>query len=302
MVRESRTMPTPEERFRCLVTGSTGYLGGQVKAALTQRGWTVGELTRQAMPVGCAIEFQLGADVAPSTLGTARALVHCAYDFSQLSWREIHRVNVRGSEKLLTAAVEAGIDRVVYISSISAFERCRSLYGKAKLEIETIALSLGATVIRPGLVWGFPGGAVFGRLRQLVEGARVLPVFRGGSQSQHLVHEEDLTHVICRFAEGTLDAPRRPITVAHEHGWTLREILAEIARAQNKKVSFVPVPWKVAWGLIKAAELSGLRLTFRSDSLISLMHQNPEPSFGPLRELNIVCRPFGTARGTPSSA
>ncbi len=279
----------------CLVSGSGGYLGSRVKAALQQRGWTVKELTRRPAPGSPAIRFRLGSEVPAVDLTGAKALVHCAYDFEQVSWSDIRAINVDGSEKLLRAAQQAGVEHLVLISSISAFEGCRSLYGKAKLEIEKIAHSLGAVVIRPGLIWGQRPGAMFGRLVNQVERSSVLPLFGGGSQIQYLVHDVDLSEVICRAAAGTISLPGAPITIAHEQPWTFRQILEEIGRAKGKRLRFVPAPWRLLWGTIKMAELCHLRLAFRSDSLLSLMYQNPDPAFGPKQQLGIACRAFQLA-------
>src|SRR5205814_1174871 len=131
-----------------------------------------------------------------------------------------HRI---GWQKVLRAAREAKVDHVVYVSSVSAFDECRSLYGRAKLETERIARSLGAIVIRPGLIWGDPPGATFGRLVARVERARVLPLFGGGRQIQYLVHDQDLTHFICECAEGHTSPGSAPVTIAHEHAWTFRQ-------------------------------------------------------------------------------
>jgi nucleoside-diphosphate-sugar epimerase len=250
------------------------------------------ELTRHPQAGGAAIQFRLGDEVVPSGLTGAKALVHCAYDFTELSWANIRAKNVTGTEKLLRAARQAGVERLVYISSISAFEGCRSLYGKAKLETEAIAQSLGAVVIRPGLIYGEPPAGMFGRLVRQVEGASVLPLFGGGSQIQYLVHDADLCAFIVRCAEGAVTAPEAPITVANEQPWTFRQILEEIARTKGKRVTFVPVPWRLLWAGIKCAELCRVPLNFRSDSLVSLMYQNPAPSFELQRRLGIVCRPF----------
>jgi nucleoside-diphosphate-sugar epimerase len=282
----------PQAQPICLVSGTGGYLGGRVKAAFERRGWKVIELTRQPRPGSSAIAFQLGRDVDPAVLSGARALVHCAYDFKQLTAQDLQRVNVAGSEKLLRAAREAGIEKLIYISSISAFDECRSLYGKTKLATEKIARSLNAIVIRPGLIYSEQADAMFGRLIHQVEHARMLPLFGGGRQIQYLVHEQDVAEFICRCAEGTLNPPPAPVTIAHDQPWTFRQILEEIARAKGKKISFVPVPWRLLWAIIKTAELCGVRLNFRSDSLVSLMYQNPNPSFGPLRDLGFTCRPF----------
>jgi nucleoside-diphosphate-sugar epimerase len=239
----------------------------------------------------------LGRDIAPADLTGAQALVHCAYDFKKLSWASIHSTNVAGSEKLLRAARQAGVPNLVYISSISAYEGCRSLYGKAKLETETIAHSLGATVIRPGLIYGDPPAGMFARLVDQVQNARVLPLVGGGSQIQYLVHDQDLSEAICRAAAAELSSPGVPITIAHEQPWTFRQILEEIARVKRKRISFLPVPWRLLWAAIKFGELCDLPLNFRSDSLISLMYQNPNPSFAPQRQLGIRCRAFHFGSG-----
>ena len=234
---------------------------------------------------------------APEIFDGATALVHCAYDFKQLVWEDIYRLNVAGSEKLLRAARQAEIGSIVYISSISAFEECRSLYGRAKLETERIALSLGAFVIRPGLIYGDSPDGMFGQLIAQVEGAKVLPRFGGGAQLQYLIHEQDLTACIADCAAGKFSPPNTPVTIAHEQPWTFRQILEAIARAKGKKLTFLPVPWRLVWAGIKCAELLRVPLNFRSDSLVSLVYQNPKPSFAEQRELKIVCRPFAMKAG-----
>ena len=285
-------MQTISNQKTCLVTGASGYLGGRVKAALQQLGWRVVELTRNPAPGSGVIRFQLGEEVSPEILAGAKALVHCAYDFKQLYWADIHRVNVAGSEKLLRAARQAKIENVVHISSISAFDGCRSLYGKAKLETEKIAHAPGAFVLRPGLIYGDSPAGMFGKLIGQVEGAKILPLFGGGAQIQYLVHEQDLSAFICDCTEGKISPPATPVTIANEQPWTFRQILETIARARGKSISFVPMPWRLVWAAIKGAELCRVPLNFRSDSLVSFIYQNSKPSFAEQRELKIACRPF----------
>jgi nucleoside-diphosphate-sugar epimerase len=284
-------MQTSNEKI-CAVTGTGGYLGSRVKDALEKRDWQVVELTRSPKPGARAKKFVLGDDVSPEIFARAKALVHCAYDFKQLSWGDIERVNVFGSEKVLRAARQADIENIICISSISAFEGCRSLYGKAKLQIEKIAHSLGAVVIRPGLIYGDSADGMFGKLVSEVDKARILPLFGSGSQIQYLIHEDDLTAFICDCARGKEPPPARPITVANDQPWSFRQILEAIAAAKRKKLSFIPVPWRLVWTGIKSAEFCHVPLNFRSDSLVSLIYQNPNPSFAEQRQLKIACRPF----------
>ena len=276
----------------CAITGSNGYVGGCLKSYFAGHGWEILELVRRPRSGARAASFQLGEDISPAALAGADALVHCAYDFKPLKWAEIHAVNVAGTEKLFRAARAAGVKKIIYISSISAYEGCRSLYGKAKLEIEKIALDHGALVIRPGLVYGRGPGGMFGKLSQQVQKSAVIPMIGDGSQIQYLVHQEDLAGFIARYAAGEIQIPARILTAAHEQPWPFKKLLLEIARGQNKKVTFVPLPWRLVWLGLKSAETCGLRLNFRSDSLVSLMFQNPRPDFSPNAAVGLVCRPF----------
>jgi nucleoside-diphosphate-sugar epimerase len=276
----------------CAITGSGGYVGGCVKNYFAAHDWEILELTRQPKPDSCAVKFQLGAEISPQALAGVDALVHCAYDFMPLRWDEIRAVNIEGSRKLFQAARVAAVGKIIFISSISAFDGCRSLYGKAKLEIEKIALENGALVIRPGLVYGNDSGGMFGKLSAQIRNSSVIPMIGDGSQIQFLVHNEDLCAFIERCANGEIRINPQILTAANEQPWPFKRLLLEIARALGKKPRFIPLPWRFVWAGLKSAELCGLKLNFRSDSLVSLMHQNQNPDFSVNAGIGLVCRPF----------
>ena len=276
----------------CAITGSNGYVGGGIKNYFAARGWEILELTRQPQPGPRGIKFQLGAEISPASLAGVNALVHCAYDFKPLRWDEIRAVNVDGTRKLFQAARAAGVGKIVCISSISAYDGCRSLYGKAKLEIEKIALDHGALVIRPGLVYGDHPGGMFGKLVGQIRKSSVIPLMGDGSQIQFLVHEEDVSAFIEKYATGKIELAPRILTAANEQPWPFKKLLLEIARGLDKKVKFIPLPWRLVWAGLKMAETCGVKLNFRSDSLVSLMHQNPAPDFSANAQAGLVCRPF----------
>ncbi len=283
------------EKRTCAITGSNGYVGGCVKNYFAANGWEILELTRQPRPGTRAVKFRLGEEISPAGLAGVTALVHCAYDFQPVRWNEIRTVNAGGTEKLFAAARAAGVGKIICISSISAYDGCRSLYGKAKLEIEKNARKHGAQVIRPGLVYGRVPGGMFGKLTQQIQKSSVIPLIGDGSQIQFLVHEEDLSAFIERYACGEVKTPPKILTAANEEPWPFKKLLREIARGQNKQVKFIPLPWRLVWAGLKSAEICGLELNFRSDSLVSLMHQNPAPDFSANTGAGLVCRPFETS-------
>jgi nucleoside-diphosphate-sugar epimerase len=282
----------PAETQLCAVTGANGFVGACLTRRLQTEGWRVIPWTRRSEPGTDAVPFRLGQDVDPALLKGVRALVHCAYDFGPLRWKDITAVNVIGSQKLLDAARKAGVESIVVISSLSAFAGCRSLYGKAKLQIEAHALAADAFVIRPGLVYGNASGGMFGRLAKQVRSSRVIPILWGGSQVQYLLHEEDLGTLLQGALAGRVPPGTGPISAAHAQGWALKDILARIASALGKRPAFVPVPWQLLWVALKSLELARLPPGFRSDSLISIIYQDPHPAFELLNSLGFKCRPF----------
>jgi nucleoside-diphosphate-sugar epimerase len=271
----------------CVVTGGNGYVGGTLTSLIEARNWKVVPWTRQV--------FRLGQAVNPELLRGVHALVHCAYDFKPRTWQEIEAVNVLGAEKLFEAARQAGVQSIVFISSLSAFEGCRSLYGQAKLKIEEIAQSKGAFVIRPGLVYSHKPGGVFGRLVRQVKNSRVVPTLYGGKQVQYLIHAGDLGNLVMACLNGQTLPSAGPFSIAHEQGWELKQILSAIAAALQKRVIFVPLPWRLVWMGLKTLELAGIPTEFRSDSLLGMIYQNPNPSFAAIKSLNFQCRPFQIA-------
>ena len=288
-------------RGLCAVTGSNGYVGSCVKGFLSRRGWSVLEMTRKPTPGSRSTAFQLGSEMNPKTFEGVDTLVHCAYDFTPVRWDDIRDVNVGGTEKLLSAARAAGVKHLVCISTISAYDGCKSLYGKAKLEIERVALAHDALTLRPGLVYGTDAGGMFGKLTQQVRASSIIPLIGDGSQIQFLLHHEDLSSFVARYIEGETCRTPGILTAAHEQPWPLKKLLSAIAQGLGRKVHFVPLPWRLVWSGLKAAELIGLSLNFRSDSVVSLVHQNPNPDFSRNAEIGLVCRPFLAGGASPQS-
>ena len=268
------------------VTGASGYVGSNLASRFERDGWRV---MRTA--------FRLGDDIPPAKLANADALIHCAYDFRPVAWADIHRINVEGTSRLLRAAASAHIGKIAVLSTISAFPGCRSLYGRAKLEIEAEAQRYGAAVLRPGLVFVdqvSDAGGMFGSLLQSSR-ASIVPLIGGGRHCQYLVHVDDLYALVAGLASGTIPVPPAPVVVADSRCWPMRELIDTLARRQGRRPRLVSVPWQAVWFGLKAAELARLRLGYRSDSVVSLVNQDPRPDFSGLKELGFTAREFSAA-------
>src|SRR5258708_17855704 len=198
------------------VTGAYGYLGGVIRRAMAAADWRTLALVRSPRgDDGDAMPYSLGADIDAAVLDGVDALIHCAYDLTLVSRAAIWRVNVEGTERLLAAARQAGVRRVVVISSIAAYPGTRQVYGQAKLAIEEIAHRHGAVVVRPGLVYGPNAGGLVGSLRRLVA-LPAVPLMAWRSH-QYTVHEDDLAAAVGAVAARDL-APAGPLGLASAGG------------------------------------------------------------------------------------
>jgi len=114
---------------KALLTGGTGFVGAAVARALTREGWQVRALVRPNSDrrnlAGLDVELAQGslADVTSlerAAFGCA-ALFHVAADYrlGAANPQELYRTNVEGTRNMLSAARSAGVERVVYTSSVA---------------------------------------------------------------------------------------------------------------------------------------------------------------------------------------
>ena len=282
---------------RIAITGAKGFVGSMLARRFGDAGWDVTRLSHSVSAGDTStVPFRLGEDLSPDVFRSRQisALVHCAYDFHPVKPAEIHRVNVEGTRKLLAAAKAGGVDRIAVMSSISAFDGAISAYGRAKLEIEAAATSVGALVVRSGLVYGdgpATAGGMFGSLAKSVQRG-VVPLIDGGKHPQYLIHEEDLWLLLKGFFDGEVRDPGKPVVAAASKAWPLSDLLAELARRQGRHPRFVAVPWMPVWAGLRLAEIVHLPVPFRSDSVISLVRQDRNPDFESLAAAGITARDF----------
>jgi len=266
----------------CCITGTGGYLGGCLVRYFSSHGWKVIELNRNGRISAGGAEarrYELG-DAFPADLVDVGALVHAAYDFKATTWKEILSKNVEGTDRLFDSARRAGVARLLFISSMSAFTGCRSLYGRAKLLSEAHLESLGGLSLRPGLIHDAsqPGGMV-GKLQRLASLSPILPIPGSGRDILYFTHQEDLCRIAERYCSGIELGPDNVLIAANSTPWMFKHILREIAHRQNRTLICVPTPWQIPWLALRSLELLGINLPLKSDSLLSLLNQNRNPSF-----------------------
>jgi nucleoside-diphosphate-sugar epimerase len=207
------------------VTGATGFIGGHLARALRDRGDEVVALVRSPSKgadlraTGCElVEGDLGdVDAISRGVKGCDAAFHVAADYrvgvSKADCERMRDTNVRGTERVLDAAIAAGVRRIVYVSTIGVFgntggeivdETYRppgrdflSCYEETKYLAHEAARERGdvVVIVQPGGVYG-PGDT--SPLALLIEQARrgrmvLVPLADSGF---NFVHVDDVAQGI----------------------------------------------------------------------------------------------------------
>jgi len=116
-------------KAKILVTGASGFVGSAVARQLIEAGFSVRALVRSASPrahlAGLDLEFVEGDLRDRNSLDRAMAgtryLFHVAADYRLWARdpNEIYASNIDGTRNLMEAAMAAGVERIIYTSSVA---------------------------------------------------------------------------------------------------------------------------------------------------------------------------------------
>jgi len=272
---------------RVFVTGATGFIGGEVARQLRARGDEVHCLVRT--PEKATKLVELGCELVSGDLGDEAAmragmegcdgLVHAAamYEVGIPAKQHpaMYEANVTGSERVLKAAQEARLGKVVYVSTVGTFgnthgkvvdesyehpgKEFTSYYEETKLEGQRIAQrmideeGLPCTIVQPGGVYG-PGdeSQVADLLKEFFAGRLFLLPFP--ELGICLTHVEDIAGGILL----ALDKGKPGETyVISGPATTMREAIEAIARVSGRKAPKRNMPTALMKALTPIGPLVG---------------------------------------------
>lgn len=272
--------------MRVALTGAGGRLGRACERALASEGHSVQRWTRRPVRAG-DVPFALGAPVDADLLRGVDVVLHAAHDFAQRTADGDRRVNVDGACRLLDACDRAGVGRVLFVSSVAAFEGCRTVYGRGKLAVERAVAASGGRSVRPGLLWGDGPDGAYGLVHRLAA-LPVLPVPDGGRQPIALAHVDDVALALARASERFDALPSPPAVLAQPGRPAFAAFVRAVAAARGRAVRTVPFP--------SALALGPLAFLGRADMLRTILWPDPVEPPPPPAALGVAFRAYpGTA-------
>lgn len=192
--------------MKILVTGAGGFIGLRLLKRLLSDGHDVVAMVRVVrgelkLPrAGLTVVTGDMTDSASLDRATAGCdvVVHLANATSVTDWARARAVNVDGTRALIAACQRAGVNRLVFTSTISALREHRGPYGQTKLEAEVIVRQSGLpfVILRPSLVYGGHDVGLVSNLVAYLRGLPFMPVIGDGKIELDPVHLDDVNEVI----------------------------------------------------------------------------------------------------------
>ncbi len=254
-----------------LVTGASGFLGWHVARVLRERNYPVRALVRAGSRVDeLDVEPVTGdlrdADSLKKAVSGCGLIFHVAADYRL--WAkdpsEIYRSNVDGTRNLLAAAQSAGVERVVYTSTVGcigipdiglgneevpvALEDMVGPYKRSKFQAEQVALEfarggLPVVIVNPTAPIGdhdvkpTPTGQI---VVDFLRGA--MPAFIDTGLNVVDVRDCAVGHV--QACEKGRVGERY---ILGSENLSLQEILGKLAEITGRKAPTMRIPYAVAW-------------------------------------------------------
>jgi dihydroflavonol-4-reductase len=250
--------------MKVFVTGGTGFIGGHVVKRLRDRDDDVVCLVRDPgkaqdlVALGCElVAGDLGDDAAiRAGMEGCDAVIHGAAVYEvgipKSEHTAMYDANVLGTERVLRAALEGKIPKVVYISTVGAFGNTHgevvdetyrhpggdhtSYYEETKVQAHQIAQrlideGLPCVIVQPGGVYGPDDHSAIGtQMNQFLAGR--MPMIAFPDLGMNMVHVDDVADgVLLALGEGTVGESY----VLGGQITTMRELIETLAKVTGRK-------------------------------------------------------------------
>lgn len=204
------------EKVRCLVTGATGYIGARLIPRLLDEGHRVRALARNPAKLD-DVPWRDRAEVVRGDLGDVDSL-STAFDGIDVVYYLVHSMGAvkdfageeaRAVDNVVTAARQAGVRRVVYLSGLhpDGGKLSTHLESRAAVGAALIDSGIEAVVLQAGVVIG-AGSASFELIRHLTDRLPVMTTPKWVHNRIQPIAARDVLHYLCAAATAPVPESR----------------------------------------------------------------------------------------------
>ena len=271
-----------------LVTGATGFVGSHLLGLLRTINCDVRLLARSNVDnyetIICDLMSDSITNNAFESIDTVFHLAGFAHDVREPSKvrNMYHSINVAATVALARSAVQSGVKRFVFISSVKAgghgssdrganepAQNCpEGVYGETKLEAETELLKIAeesemhVSIIRPSLVYG-PGVKGNLRLMQLGIKSGWFPPLPETGNKRSMIHVDDLVRAML-FVAHSQHTNSEVFIATDGRPYSSREIYNDMCHVLGKSVP----TWSVPKSFFDLAKLASRRVKYKVNKLL----------------------------------
>ena len=245
--------------MKIVVAGGTGFLGRHIASDLRDHGHDVSILGRSPKKVASIpmLDGMTGVEgdvTDPSSLTGALAGTEAVVNAVQFPNHPVEvprkgltydRYDRQGTENLVTAAREAGVQRFVYISGAGADVTSDKTWYRAKGLAENAVEASGIewAVLRPSWAYG-PEDKALNKFALIARFSPVIPQLGVTPQRVQPVHVDDIALAVSRIFERW--APGAVYEIGGPQVMTMNEIIRTLLDTMGLKRLVVPVPLLLA--------------------------------------------------------
>ena len=265
-----------------LVTGANGFIGRHLVATLDATGVPCRALlsspnedfTQRFPAVKTVCGDLLSEAVLAEALAGTKIVIHLASKNIDQDGEGFERVNVEGTRRLCAAAVDADVERFLYLSSVGVYghgshqnsdestpRNPDTPFSRSKAAAEDLVLhhhrsgDFTGIILRHRFVYGEGDRAV---LPRLIRAARKYRFWIGGGRAlMSLVSAADLAAVLGRLATApTLDLDPEPVYhITDGSPLRYRDLITEICDAFGFPVPRMSIPFPLLYIPVRLREL-----------------------------------------------
>jgi len=272
-----------------LVTGATGLLGSHIVEQLVKAGQAVRALVRPTSDTRYldqwGVQKAAGDLTDPQSLASAmrdvRTVYHAAAQVGDWGpWKRFVAISIDGTRNMLDAARDAGVERFLYVSSISAYGHPDgpglvldetaplgvdlhrwSYYSRAKAQAETLAWEyfhrgdVPLTVVKPSWLYGPRDRASMPRLIRAIRAGKG-KLIGDGENLLNLTYAGNVAEG-CILAATHERALGEAYNLSSDGRITQKEYFNKIAECLGAEPISRKVPYRLAYGAAFMMELFG---------------------------------------------